>query len=356
MFLLYIMPDTYSFLTSAKRFENSGTGDKIKLAVIQPNINPWKKWGDKQPDLLHDYASMILQAAQNKPDLMILPETAMPFYLLDPWYEERYNIIKSAVDSAGIPLLTGTPDLYVYGDSSKRKIDSKKFRGNDSYYDTYNSAVLIEKGIAKTDFQRYNKMKLVVGSERMPYQERLVFLSKLITWGAGIGSYQKGDDYTLLTLNKKHKFSVAICYESLFPGFFSEFVKKGAEFSIIITNDGWWGKLFGTYQHNQFAIFRAIENRRWIARCANTGISCFIDPYGNMFNKTQINEKDIINCGIEARNEKSFYTSNGDIFAITLLLITGFLITFAFIKKFTVNKYYSADTSPVEKPNVNYKS
>jgi apolipoprotein N-acyltransferase len=103
-------------------------------------------------------------------------------------------------------------------------------------------------------------------------------------------------------------------------------VEKGAEFCVVITNDGWWGKLFGTHQHNQFAVLRAIENRRWIARCANTGISCFIDPYGNIYNETAINEKAIITGEAGLSNEKTFYTLHPALFPDTVTVIAGILL------------------------------
>jgi apolipoprotein N-acyltransferase len=150
-----------------------------------------------------------------------------------------------------------------------------------------------------------------------------------------LSSYQLGEDTTIFLLDNKYKFNTAICFESVFPRFFSKFVEKGAQFSVIITNDAWWGKFFGTYQHNQFATLRAIENRRWIVRCANTGISCFIDPYGNMYDKTQINEKALFSGEIGIRNDKTFYTNNGDVFSIICFYIsTGLLLSGILVKIF----------------------
>ena len=83
---------------------------------------------------------------------------------------------------------------------------------------------------------------------------------------------------------------------------------------MIITNDGWWGKLAGTYQHNQFAVLRAVETEFGLRRCANTGISDFIDPYGNMFDKTEINQKTHIVREIGLKSGKTFYTEHGCIF------------------------------------------
>ena len=94
----------------------------------------------------------------------------------------------------------------------------------------------------------------------------------------------------------------------------------------MITNDGWWGKLFGTYQHNQFAILRAVENRRWIVRSANTGISCIIDPYGNMTNKTEIYERAMFASEIGINKETTFYTEHGDLIGEISIYLTSLLI------------------------------
>jgi apolipoprotein N-acyltransferase len=167
----------------------------------------------------------------------------------------------------------------------------------------------------------------------MPYQEILPFTKSLVEWGVGLSSWQIGRDTNIFILKDGTKFNTAICYESVYPEFFAGFVDKGADFSVIITNDGWWGKFFGTYQHNRFAVFRAVENRRWIARCANTGISDFIDPYGNYYEETMIDEKIniVFNAGI--RKEKTFYTMNGDIFSKICLLSGVIFFAISFMLK-----------------------
>jgi apolipoprotein N-acyltransferase len=338
--LLYIIPDFYSAFTSAReKYSGTASGRKLKVAVLQPNINPWKKWGAKQTELVNDYAGMIKDADPLKTELMILPETAVPFHLLDDFYSRKYLIFRDIIDSIKTPLLMGTPDIVYYNDSITVKKDYKENKSSKEKYDTFNSAVLIQPDEPKISHQKYAKIKLVIGSERMPYQERIPVLKNMVKWSVGLSSFQIGWDTTIFRLADKAKFNTAICYESIYPEFFSTFVDKGAEFCVIITNDGWWGKLSGTHQHNQYAVLRAIENRRWIARCANTGISCFIDPYGNMYNETAINEKSIIKGEVGLRDEKTFYTLHPSLFpgiitAIAgMLVLTGTVISFLSRKK-----------------------
>jgi apolipoprotein N-acyltransferase len=333
--VIYILPNIYTGITSpTKRYLNN-SDEKISVGVIQPNVGAWVKWGSNKDVIVGEYSAMVrkLSADKNNLKLIVLPETAMPFYFLYDLYDSLYIRFKNACDSSGAAVLTGTPDMRVYENKSLAKIDSKVFSSRGQYYDTYNTALLLEKGKGKNELQRYNKMKLVTGSERMPYQRNIPFLKNIIKWGVGLSSYQLGEDTTLFNLDGKYIFNTAICFESVFPGFFSDFINKGAQFSVIITNDAWWGKFFGTYQHNQYAIFRSIENRRWIVRSANTGVSCIIDPCGNMYDKTKINEKASFTSVISIRNEKTFYTKYGDVFSVSIAVISGMFFLYGFIRK-----------------------
>jgi len=315
---IYILPDVHNFYSNSKvKFSNYNAEGEVKIGIIQPNIDPWKKWGGKQVDLIISYAEIIKKVHSENPDvkMIILPETALPYYFRESVFEDKYIILKNLCDSLNIPLLIGTPDLQIYSDQSNAPNDAKVMKNSGIKYDTYNSAFLFEPGKDKNEYQKHYKVKLVIGSERMPYQEVFPFTKSLVEWGVGLGNWQIGNDTNVFMLENKYKFHSAICYESVYPEFFADFVNRGADFSVIITNDGWWGKFFGTYQHNQFAIFRAIENRRWIARCANTGISCFIDPYGNMYKETEIDVKTEIVYNVGLRKEKTFYTKYGDLFS-----------------------------------------
>ncbi|MEO6693593.1 MAG: apolipoprotein N-acyltransferase [Ignavibacteria bacterium] len=315
---VFFLPDIYTSLNNLQsKFSDYKKEGEIKVGVLQPNIDPWKKWGGKQVDLINNYVESIKKVHFENPDLnlIVLPETALPYYFREGAFEVNYKILKNLCDSLNIPFMIGTPDLQIYSDQQNAPNDAKRMKSSGLKYDTYNSAFLFEPGKDKTEYQKHYKVKLVIGSERMPYQEVFPFTKSLVEWGVGLGAWQIGNDTNIFTINPEQKFNTAICYESVYPEFFADFVNRGAHFSVIITNDGWWGKFFGTYQHNQFAIFRAVENRRWIARCANTGISCFIDPYGNMYKETDINVKAQIVHNIGLSEEKTFYTRHGDLFA-----------------------------------------
>ncbi|MFZ1320418.1 MAG: apolipoprotein N-acyltransferase [Ignavibacteria bacterium] len=340
MIFIYFFPDFYnSNLSDHKKFDSS-SNEKIRIGIIQPNVDPWKKWGGKQQDLISDYVEQIRQLNNTSLDidLFILPETALPYYFRERYFEDNLQIIKSFCDSINIPILIGTPDLEYYDDPDAAPVDAKIMRSTGKKYDTYNTAVLFEPEKDANEFQKHRKIKLVIGSERMAYQEYFPFTKSLIEWGVGLGSWQIGNDTNIFVLKNDLKFNTAVCYESVYPEFFADFVNRGSEFCVIITNDGWWGKFFGTYQHNQFAVFRAIENRRWIARCANTGISDFISPYGELFQETGINEKAEIVREIGLIKEKTFYTQHGDFLAKYFLYVSIFVFALSFFIKKKINE------------------
>jgi apolipoprotein N-acyltransferase len=129
-----------------------------------------------------------------------------------------------------------------------------------------------------------------------------------------------------------------ICYESTYPDFVASFVRKGAEFIAIITIDSWWDKMSGAYQHQQFAVFRAVENRRWVARCAVGGISCYIDPYGRVFDQTELFTRATLVRTIDRDNELSFYTAHGDWLAEGSLFLAGMFVAASFGQKFRLQQ------------------
>ncbi len=326
--MVYFLPDIINPLMR-KEYKAVASYD---IGIVQPNVNPWRKWRGKQGDLISDYVTMIKEIHDKDTGmkLIVIPETALPYYFKESLFEESYLKLKGLCDSINVPILAGTPDLEYYSDPSTAPKDARIRKHSGEKFDTYNSAVLFEPGLGKDSYEVYHKMKLVPGSERMPYQEHFPFIKNLIEWGVGLGSWQIGRDTILFRIDDERFFNTAICYESVYPAFFAEFVKRGAGFCVIITNDGWWGKLAGTYQHSQYAVLRAIENRRWIVRSANTGISSFIDPYGNMYDETEINEKALISREVGYITDKTFYSVNGDVFADSCIWGTLVLTVFAF--------------------------
>ena len=286
---------------------------------MQTNTDPFKKWGGDHDQLLNTYLDGLHEGLKFNPDMLVLHETATPFYFL-----EDINLLKSKrffdfADSTGKYLVMGIPHKHYYSDSEVIPSDYRITDGSKRKFDVFNSAILIEPHKYHKELTIHKKVKLVPFSERMPYQEKVPFAKKWFTWGVGISGWQKGNDMNLFKLkdsakNIDTKFATLICYESVFSEFVSEFTKEGAEYFVIVTNDGWWGNTSGPVQHNQYAVLRAIENRKWIVRCAQTGVSCFIDPLGNMYDEIPYWQTGVASRNIDANGEKfTFYSENGDI-------------------------------------------
>ena len=161
----------------------------------------------------------------------------------------------------------------------------------------------------------YHKSKLVVLAESNPFRSGpFKFMDKLVgNLAGGIGDYQPQDTRDVFETSHGVKVGTAICYESVFPHFYREWAFNGANVMAIITNDGWWRDTPGHKQHLNYARLRAIENRRSIARSANTGISAFINQRGDIIEQTGWWERGYLNGTLNLNNEKTIYTIHGDI-------------------------------------------
>jgi apolipoprotein N-acyltransferase len=154
-------------------------------------------------------------------------------------------------------------------------------------------------------------MHLVPFGEYIPLRGILKFLGPLIEM---VGDFGEGEEYTVFTI-PGGKFSVAICFEIIFGDLVRRFCKNGAEFLVNITNDAWFGKSAASYQHIGMVAFRAVENRHWVIRAANTGISGFIEPTGKILRATEIFKDAVCKARIYPNRKKTFYTEFGDLFS-----------------------------------------
>ena len=189
------------------------------------------------------------------------------------------------------------------------------------WVESHNSALMVD-GSRRTEI--FHKSKLVVGVEKTPYPEVLCPLDDKL--GGVMGRCIGQDEVSLLHVkcdSLEIPVGCAVCYESVYGEYFTEYIRKGAQAMTIITNDAWWGNTPGYRQHLSYASLRAIETRRAIARCANTGISAFISPSGEILQPTPWWEPAAIMSNIPLRNDITFFVSHGD--------ITGRICTFLFL-------------------------
>ncbi|OGR23322.1 MAG: apolipoprotein N-acyltransferase [Desulfobacterales bacterium RIFOXYA12_FULL_46_15] len=271
---------------------------KPAISVIQGNIEQDMKWSDEFKDKTVDkYILLSKTIIKDEPELIIWPETALPFYY---GYERVLsNLVDQCVRESKTHYLIGSPAF--------------KSHGKETLY--YNRAYMLNRFSIVTG--TYDKNRLVPFGEYVPFGKYLTFLGKIT---AQAGNFSTGDRSFIPLDFKEHKTGVLICFEILFPEIASGFVKNGADILTAITNDAWFGQTSAPLQHFSMAVFRAVENRRSIARAANTGISGFIDPTGKILETTPLFTDRAITRQIPALTLISFYTRYGDIFAFSAMV------------------------------------
>jgi apolipoprotein N-acyltransferase len=270
----------------------------------------WKK--DTFYRIFGRYKALTQKVAQEKPSLIIWPETAMP---LDFRSSPRdFWRILSLAREVDIPIIVGAAGAAKIGKSG----DRSKGRYNSAFYISSQGRL----------FGEYRKTKLLPFGEYIPSVGRLSF--SFVVPGLE-SNFIPGDNTKVFPLDEE-PFGITICWESIFADLFRDFVLKGASFMVNISNDAWFKDSAGPYQHLICNIFRAVENRVSIARVANTGISCFIDPFGRITKKIEKNGNKYLDvtgviCGdMPLYQGTTFYTKYGDIFVFVCITIFSLVL------------------------------
>jgi apolipoprotein N-acyltransferase len=284
---------------------------KTRIGVIQGNIDQAVKWDPAfQLDTVKKYNRLSSSLINQRPDLIVWPESATPFYFL---YDAKpTEMVFEGIRQTATDYLIGSPSFV----QSKDRVRY------------FNSAYLISP--LTKNISKYDKTHLVPFGEYVPLKKWLPFLGKMV---AQVGDFKAGlEGKTLLW--KTEQIGVQICYEIIFPGLSRAMTKNNASLLINITNDAWFGKTSGPYQHFSMTVFRAIENRRTLVRSANTGISGFIDPAGRVLASTPLLQDVALVQSIPLMEITSVYTRIGDLFArlcfaATLILVLLEIFKFA---------------------------
>ena len=275
---------------------------KRAIALVQGNIDQSKKWLPSfQHETLQRYSTLSVAALKTGPDLIIWPETALPFYFL--YDEDLTRDSLEVVRACRVNFVLGSPSFRKTG---------QKIR-------YYNSAYLVDpcgKVVGK-----YDKVHLVPYGEYVPLKRYFPFLGKMVE---AVGDFKPGKRGQVLLWGCE-KIGVLICFEAIFPELARSMVQNGAQLLINITNDAWFGKSSAPYQHLSMVVFRAVENHLAVARAANTGISAFVDPVGRLLDETPLFEEATRTRSVPIMNHMSFYARHGDIFAVGCVLISVIL-------------------------------
>ncbi|MBT3388562.1 MAG: apolipoprotein N-acyltransferase, partial [Desulfobacula sp.] len=292
--LLIAITLIYGHIRLSKIQSLADSASKPSVAVIQGNIAQDIKWSDEfKTATTEKYIFLSKSTLADSPDLIIWPESALPFYY---GYEQTLSVqVNRFIRKADTNFLIGSP----------------AFEAREEKILYFNRAYMLNQFSIVTG--SYDKNHLVPFGEYVPFEEYLFFLGKMV---AQVSDFSAGDAGFIPLKFKEHKTGVIICFEILFPHITSKFVKNGADMLITITNDAWFGKTAAPWQHFSLSVFRAVESRRSLVRAANTGISGFIGPTGKILEKTDILTDAAVTRQVPAMSAMSFYTRFGDIFAI----------------------------------------
>ncbi len=322
--IILLLPATLSYFVHPPAALTKATSNVI---IVQPNIDPYSEKFDVAST--EGQIKKLIHLSEEKIDsstrLVLWPETALPVAVFQNQVQENsyYKPVFDFVNSHPyITLQTGIESLKNYG-TEKATNTARKNESDETYYDAFNSAVVIK---ADQPLQFYNKSKLVPGVETLP--DFMLWLGPIFEkFGGTAGGY--GHDKEAIAFKvtgNPYITAPIICYESIYGEYITNYVKKGANLLTIMTNDGWWANTPGYKQHLNYARLRAIETRKWIARSANTGTSAVINSNGDILERRNWDEASSIKYAIPPVEGETFYVRNGDIiFKLALFLMTVLL-------------------------------
>lgn len=334
-FLLFLImfPLSISIIIYYYYSENQRTKNVL---IIQPNIDPYTEKFEKLT-VEKQLEKMIFQAQKedlSSVDFLIFPETAISEFFKESNIEKssKLTILNNFKNEfPNIKIVIGAMTYKQFFENEEIPKSAIKIPNTDFYYDYYNSAVFLT---ANEDFQIYHKSKLLMGAERMPFQNVLSFLKKInFDISGGVNWYGIQENASVFDVYKDSvKIAPIICWESVYGDYIADFVGIGANTIFVITNDGWWGNTNGHKQHLRISQIRAIETRRYIARCANTGISAFINQKGQIIDKTEYWTNDNLRGEIILNSKLTFYVKYGNIIGKIAGILSIILLIYLFFK------------------------
>lgn len=304
-------------------YEEKGT--ELEVLITQPNFDPYHKFQalsqDQQNAVLEGLIRENLKDRKDNPSseplLVLAPETFTSDVNLDIVSMGRTfrRFVGMLADYPNVNLLFGATTMK-FMNSEERPSDTARDLGDGNWLQTYNSAIITD---ATARYEVFHKSRLVVGVEKTPYPKIFRPIDDLL--GGVMGRDIGQDEISLLHVENNAEggnargipVGCAICYESVYGEYCTGYVKKGAKALTVITNDAWWGDTPGYRQHLSYSSLRAIETRRDIARCANTGISAIINQRGEILESTPWWQTAVIRGKIHLTDGETFFVKNGDI-------------------------------------------
>ena len=305
-----------------KHYEDQGTDTEV--VVVQQNCDPWNEQFDHQFDqqVIQNNINLSLPLLSPNTRFVVSSESAIQEGIwLDRTSDSRslktlHDYVQRFPQFAFV--IGGTTMEWV-PEGMEDDFPARE-AGLNRYYYCHNSALLID----TVNMQHRNKSQLTPGVEAIP--EWMGFLKNYsLTMGIARGTLKTDPEAKVMSFGD-HKVGVAICYESAFGEYVGSFCKKGADLLFVITNDGWWGDTPGYRQHFEFSKLRAIENRRCIARSANTGRSGFFNQRGDVLQQTEYWVPTAIKETLKANTKVTFYAKHGDYLSRIAVYLTFVLL------------------------------
>lgn len=293
------------------------TDRPIDVVIVQPNSDSYQRYGgySSLEDLVSHLLNLSNQARSDSTDLIIWPENALDASIT--LQNQHIVRIQDSLRAWNTELITGSGYLKYYPEDRVPSLTRGDHNGR--HFNVYNAAFHLH---SRREPAVYEKGRLVPVVERFPFVQffNTIDYYSWIDWG-GLMNYGLGSKATVFEIEDGTT-PALICYDSVFPGWVNQFVGNGADFLTIITNDGWWGDSAGHVQHFAYARLRAIEQRRWIARSANNGISGVISPDGKIQLETDFWVEEAFEYRLYRSDHKTFYARFGDWLPILMLFVS----------------------------------
>ena len=282
---------------------------QVQVIAGQPNFDPYQKFESMSQAEQNSVLLSQFESAMNPgwEGLLMAPETFTGDVFLDRIQEGRsFGTFQGFLSKhPGASLLFGASTYKVYNQHSAPSILARRF--GDGWIENHNSAIVTD---TSGRAELFHKSKLVVGTELTPYPKIFVPIDDKL--GGVMGRCIGQEEISCLHYGQI-PFGCAVCYESVYGEYCTGYVRKGARFLTVITNDAWWGDTPGYRQHFSYSRLRAIETRRDIARCANTGISAFIDQRGEVISKGPWWEPAVLSGVVNLNSKQTFFVRYGDV-------------------------------------------
>ena len=332
--LILLLPIAYSYWMLQSPYLK---GKTLEVVLVQPNIDPYNEKFNPNTTVeaqLNKFFDLADKKITKNTDLLIGPETAISqgFFEPDLKYFKFYQLIQERLKKyPKTDLLIGASTALFFNKKVSRA--SLPLGNGKGFYENYNTSLFIPKS-GKHGF--IHKSKLVLGVEKLPFSNYFPFLEELAINNGGTSGTLGIESYPKNFKTKNSIIAPIVCYESIYGEFVTHQVRTGAELLCIITNDGWWKDTPGYKQHFSFARLRAIENRRWVVRSANTGTSGVINEKGEVLQSTDWWVPTVINAEVQLSKKQTLYATYGDFIGRSFAFMAMILLIFAAINKIRI--------------------